>query len=164
MSGNCESACEAENLVSGIYLYFVRQRGSWPCTRLPNFLHQTVFHSIAPMTLKRLALASIVTALLASAQYQRRGSAGPKNSPVPLPYEVPADFKGVIKSISGSKILIELPDENILEFRATKKTAFQIRGAAGKLKDLAPGQKVEIEGRHSAGAIEAVTVKVQTPA
>ena len=89
-----------------------------------------------------------------------RGS-GPKGNPTPLDVESAAKFAGLIKAVDGSKILLELPDGNIMEFRATRKTRFKVPGKPGTRKDLASGQSAEIEGRHALGAIEAVTVTVK---
>lgn len=73
-----------------------------------------------------------------------------------------ASFKGVIKTVDGSKILLELPDGNIMEFRATRKSKFKVSGKDAKLKDLVSGQAAEIDGRYFLGGVDVVTVVVAT--
>jgi hypothetical protein len=73
-----------------------------------------------------------------------------------------ATFKGVIKAVDGGKVQVELPDGNLMEFRATRKSKIQVSGKAAKWKDLAPGQTVEIEGRRVLREIEIVSAVVAT--
>jgi hypothetical protein len=74
-----------------------------------------------------------------------------------------ASFQGTIKAVDGSKILLELPDGNIIEFRATRKSKVQVGGRNARLKDLASGQAAEIDGRYVLGVVEAVKVTAKPP-
>jgi hypothetical protein len=77
---------------------------------------------------------------------------------------------GVIKSISGSQLFVELDDEHEMKFRMTHKTKIfiQSRDGRGKLaskevktSSLQPGQSVDIDMESSLdGAFEAVRVVV----
>jgi hypothetical protein len=71
-----------------------------------------------------------------------------------------ASFKGVLKAVEGGKILLEMPDGNIMEFRTSRKSKFTIAGKEAKWKDLPVGQPAEVDGRHVLGIVEAVTVNV----
>ena len=113
------------------------------------------------MATRLLIALLLICSLAATAQYRRGGSAGPKNNPGGLAHEPAASFAGILKKVDGSKIYLELADGNMMEFRATRKTAYTVAGKAAKLKDLVEGRLVEIEGRHAPGAIEAVTVTIK---
>lgn len=71
-----------------------------------------------------------------------------------------ATFKGVIKTVENGKILLELPDGNIMEFRTTRKSRYKVAGKDAKWKDLVSGQSAEIDGRYFLGAVDVVTVTV----
>ena len=57
---------------------------------------------------------------------------------------------------------LKLPDGNIMEFRATRKSKFKVSGKDAKLKDLVSGQAAEIDGRYFLGGVDVVTVVVAT--
>ncbi len=75
----------------------------------------------------------------------------------------PATFKGVIKAVEGGKIELEMPDGNLMEFRVTRKSKFQVSGKAAKLKDLSSGQTAEIDGRYVLGTVEAIKIVAKSP-
>jgi hypothetical protein len=77
---------------------------------------------------------------------------------------------GVIKSISGSQLFVEVDDEHEMKFRMTHKTKIFVQSKDGKGKivskevktsSLQPGQTVDIDMESSLdGAFEAVRVMV----
>ena len=78
--------------------------------------------------------------------------------------------RGVVKSISGSQLFVEMDDEHEMKFRMTHKTKIflQSKDAQGKnvskevkTSSLTPGQTVDIDMESSLdGAFEAVRIVV----
>lgn len=76
--------------------------------------------------------------------------------------------RGVLKSISGSMLLLEMDDEHEMKFRMTRKTKiFASSGAQGnqeiKASSLHPGQTISIDMQSGLdGAFEAVRIIVES--
>jgi len=80
---------------------------------------------------------------------------------------------GVLKTISGSQLFVEVDDEHEMKFRMTHKTKIYIQSKDGqgknvvkeiKTSSLMPGQTVDIDMQSSLdGAFEAVRVTVLSP-
>ena len=80
---------------------------------------------------------------------------------------------GVIKSISGSQLFVEVDEEHEMKFRMTHKTKLYIQSKDGqgknvvkemKTSSLMPGQTVDIDMQSSLdGAFEAVRIMVVSP-
>jgi hypothetical protein len=72
--------------------------------------------------------------------------------------------RGVLKSISGSQLLLELDDEHEMKFRITRKTKIFSGTQEIKASSLHPGQTVSIDMQSSLdGSVEAVRVTLETP-
>jgi len=77
--------------------------------------------------------------------------------------------RGVLKSISGSQLLLEIDDEHEMKFRMTRKT--KILGSLGghgnqemKVSALHPGQTISIDMQSGLdGSFEAVRITVESP-
>jgi hypothetical protein len=72
----------------------------------------------------------------------------------------------VLKSKSGSQLLIEMDDEHEMKFRITRKTKFYSQSKQGPQEIAAsalhPGQPVAVESQSALdGAFEAVRVTVE---
>ena len=78
-------------------------------------------------------------------------------------------LRGVLKSISGSLLLLEIDDEQEMKFRMTRKTKiFAPQGGQGnqetKASSLHPGQTISIDMQSGLdGAYEAVRITVESP-
>ena len=80
---------------------------------------------------------------------------------------------GVIKSIAGSQLFVQVDDEHEMKFRMTRKTKIYIqvkdsrgKNAAKEIKasSLKPGQTVDVDMQTSLdGAFEAVRITVVSP-
>ncbi len=80
---------------------------------------------------------------------------------------------GLIKSISGSQLFVEVDDEHEMKFRMTHKTKIYIQSKDGqgknvvkeiKTSSLMPGQTVDIDMQSALdGAFEAVRIMVLSP-
>lgn len=77
--------------------------------------------------------------------------------------------RGVLKSISGSQLLLEVDDEHEMKFRITRKTkifASQGKDAAKEIKasSLEPGQTLSIDMQSGLdGSFEAIRVTLELP-
>jgi len=76
--------------------------------------------------------------------------------------------RGVLKSISGSQLLLELDDEHEMKFRITRKTKIFSQDKQGtqeiKTSSLHPGQTVSIDMQSALdGSVEAVRVTLESP-
>jgi hypothetical protein len=74
----------------------------------------------------------------------------------------------VLKSISGSLLLIELDDEHEMKFRITRKTRFfsQTKQDTQEIKasSLHPGQTVSVDMQSALdGSFEAVRITLESP-
>jgi hypothetical protein len=110
----------------------------------------------------------------ASGQKRVKGSVGRGGSAAPADPNAPKGIyptsHGVIKSISGSQLFVEVDDEHEMKFRMTHKTKIfaQSKDNQGKTvakevktSSLEPGQTVDIDMRSSLdGAFEAVRIVV----
>jgi hypothetical protein len=98
----------------------------------------------------------------------RGGSAAPSDPNAPK--GVYPTSHGVVKSIAGSQLFVEMDDEHEMKFRITHKTKSYIQTKDGqgkvvskevKTSSLQPGQTVDIDMESSLdGAFEAVRVVV----
>lgn len=89
------------------------------------------------------------------------------------PKEVYPTSRGVLKSIAGSQLLVQVDDEHEMKFRMTHKTKIytQVKDGQGKnaakeikASSLEPGQTVDVDMQTSLdGAFEAVHVTVVSP-
>jgi hypothetical protein len=75
---------------------------------------------------------------------------------------------GVLKSISGSLLLIELDDEHEMKFRITRKTKFFVQNKQDtqeiKASSLHPGQMVSVDMQSALdGSFEAVRITLESP-
>lgn len=85
---------------------------------------------------------------------------GRRGNPPPQAIDkIAADFEGVLKKVTGSKLLLEGADGNVMEIVATRKTEIFVKGKPGKLKQLVEGENILIEARRGPGAIEAVIIR-----
>jgi hypothetical protein len=101
------------------------------------------------------------------------GSGRATASPDPnAPKGVYPTSHGVLKSVSGTQLLLEVDDEHEMKFRITRKTKiFASQGKQDKpdtkeikASSLHPGQTVAIDMQISLdGSYEAVRVMVETP-
>ncbi len=99
---------------------------------------------------------------------RRGGSAAPADPNAPK--GVYPTSHGVVKSISGSQLFVEVDDEHEMKFRITHKTKSYIQTKDGqgkvvskeiKTSSLQPGQTVDIDMESSLdGAFEAVRIVV----
>jgi len=76
--------------------------------------------------------------------------------------------RGVLKSISGSLLLLELDDEHEMKFRITRKTKFlsQTKQDTQEIKasSLHPGQTVAVDMQSALdGSFEAIRIILETP-
>jgi hypothetical protein len=68
---------------------------------------------------------------------------------------------GVIKSISGTQVFVQVDEEHEMKFRITRKTKILLHGKAAKSSSLEPGQTVDIDMQSSLdGSFEAVSIIV----
>lgn len=72
---------------------------------------------------------------------------------------------GVLKSISGSQLLVQVDDEHEMKFRITRKTKIFSQGKDGakeiKASSLEPGQTVDVDMQSALdGSFEAIRVTV----
>ncbi len=75
---------------------------------------------------------------------------------------------GVVKSISGSQLLLEVDDEHEMKFRITRKTKIFSQNKDGtkeiKASSLEPGQTVSVDMQSALdGSFEAVRVTLEVP-
>ena len=80
---------------------------------------------------------------------------------------------GILKSISGSELFVEVDNEHEMKFRMTRKTKLYTQSKDGQGKNVAkeikpsslmPGQTVDIDMQSSLdGSFEAVRITVLSP-
>lgn len=113
----------------------------------------------------------------ASGQRRAKGSNGRGGSAPPADPNAPKGVyptsHGVLKTISGSQLLVEVDDEHEMKFRMTHKTKIYAQSKDGqgknvvkeiKTSSLMPGQTVDIDMQSSLdGSFEAVRVMVLSP-
>lgn len=126
-----------------------------------------------------LLLAGLCLPLVCFGQGGTSGQASPKKSrhggsaaPADLnaPVGIYPTSHGVLKSISGSQLFMELEDEHEMKFRITHSTKSYIQSKDGhgknvvkeiKTSSLQPGQTLDIDMKSSLdGAFEAVRITV----
>lgn len=100
----------------------------------------------------------------------RGGSAAPADPNAPQ--GVYPTSRGVLKSISGKQLMVEVDDEHEMKFRITRKTKFfssqgnQDKQSTREIKasSLHPGQTVSIDMQSALdGSFEAVRVIAESP-
>jgi hypothetical protein len=132
--------------------------------------------------MKGLCRAGVCVAVLAGlcfgqvvpGQGRTRGSAGRGGSAAPADPNAPKGVfptaHGIVKSVSGSQLFVEIEEDHEMKFRLIHKTKFytQSKDSQGKTvtkeikaSSLEPGQTVDIDMQASLdGAFEAVHVTV----
>lgn len=71
---------------------------------------------------------------------------------------------GVLKSISGSQVTVQVDDEHEMRFRITRKTKTYSKNKEVKTSSLQPGQAVSVEAQSGLdGSFEAVRITVESP-
>ncbi len=124
----------------------------------------------------RVGIAVAVFAILCAGQQQRvpsgqtRGSGKSGSQPAQDPNGPKGVYPtshGVLKSISGSLLLVEVDDEHEMKFRITRKTRFYSHDKQGtheiKASSIQPGQTVDVDMQTSLdGSFEAMRVTLQS--
>jgi hypothetical protein len=126
--------------------------------------------------LNRLAIAGVGLMLLAGlcfAQTQgpgrSKGSTSRGGSVAPADPNAPKGVfptaHGIVKSVSGSQLFVEVDEDHEMKFRLIRKTKVYIQSKEGlkeiKASSLKPGQTVDIDMQSSLdGAFEAVHITV----
>lgn len=68
---------------------------------------------------------------------------------------------GVLKSIAGSELLVEVEQDHEMKFRVTRKTRVYSQAKEIKASSLEPGQTLDIEMESArTGALEAIRITV----
>jgi hypothetical protein len=131
-----------------------------------------VYRSLRRVGIRVVVLAGLCLALCYGQQGRvpgrGRGSSGRGGNPAAdpdAPKGVYPTSHGVLKSISGSQLLVELDDEHEMKFRITRKTKVFSQGKDGakeiKTSSLEPGQTVDVDMQSALdGAFEAVRITV----
>ena len=71
---------------------------------------------------------------------------------------------GILKSISGSELVLQVEEDHEIKFRIIRKTRIVAQGKNIKASDLKPGQMLDIDMQSSLdGSFEAVTITVDSP-
>jgi len=127
--------------------------------------------------LKRFARVGVCLVVLAGlcvgqARERTKTSAGRAGSATPVDPNAPKGVypteRGVLKSISGGQLFVEMDDEHEMKFRITRKTKVfaQTKDAQGKnvpkeikASSLEPGETIDVDMQTAAdGSFEAVRI------
>jgi hypothetical protein len=106
------------------------------------------------MRVIRLAGVVLLAAALCAAQtgYYGLGTGG----------EPPADFHGKVRSTTGKKLLIDMAEDQTLEFYYSKKTKFYDGDKKLEASSLKPGDRVSVEAQRGLdGTLNAVKVRLE---
>ncbi len=72
--------------------------------------------------------------------------------------------RGILKSISGAQLMLQVDDEHEMKFRITRKTKIYSQSKEIKASALQPGQSVAVEAQSGIdGSFEAVRVTLESP-
>jgi hypothetical protein len=108
----------------------------------------------------------------APATGRTKGSPGGRGATNPTDPNAPKGVyptsRGILKSISGSLLFVELDDEHEMKFRITRKTKFLSQNKQDtqeiKASSLHPGQTVSVDMQSTLdGSFEAVRIILESP-